>query len=118
MISAFQRNAFQDNAYQIGVALGSGAVWFPHLWRAERNRRDRALREAEEAKARDLVDAVAFAPEVVTAQAAPVVTDLSALIASAPFAAAAPAPMAKADDGLQKFLMMMIEIAESEDEWA
>lgn len=112
MITAFQRSAFQNNAFQIGVTVeGGGDRWsgLPALWQraqeeAERRRKAREKLEREEA------ESAAVVVEIVTAQAAPVVTDLSAL------ALAAPAAVVKIDDGLDRFMAAMLKLAREEVE--
>ncbi len=113
MITAFQRNAFQDNAFQIGVTVGGGgdrwrgfllAVRARELMLADERKRKQ---EEEEAAALQVV-------EHVTAQAAPIVTNLAALN---PVEAAAPTVMIKAQerDELAEFLAFMIKVAQSEE---
>lgn len=109
MITAFQRSAFQNNAFQIGVEVaGSGGKWTPYaygLWRAriaaeerERERKEREELETElaEASARELV-----------VLAAPIMTDLSALAPKL-----APAPVV---DELEQFMKFMLELAREEE---
>ncbi len=108
MITAFQRSAFQDNAFQIGVTVGSGGFRLPYAYSFLREEAERKKREEEEAA---LAAVVAPELEVVTALAAPIVTELTppqvTLVARA-------APR----DELHDFLQLMIKLAQSEDEIA
>lgn len=75
MITAFQRSAFQNNAFQIGVEVsGGGGKWTPYAYglllarlEAEAKERERKQKEAEETALAAL--------EVVTALDAPIVTE-------------------------------------------
>lgn len=83
--TAFQRRAFQFNAFQQAPAgpLGSGDMSFYWAMRAALDA-DREKRKREKAKAQQEQQALAFALEHVTAQAAPIVTDLAATLAPRP----------------------------------
>ncbi len=117
MITAFQRSAFQDNAFQIGVTVGGGGGRVPIQYAREWLRREQERVKREEEEERKRLQPAAPVLEVVEARAEPIVTDLSALVA---VEAAAPAPMTKdrgADEELDQFMAFLLKIAR-EDETA
>ncbi len=117
MITAFQRNGFQDNAFQIGVTVGGGGNRWDGFLLAVRVRQMELRQAADSKRKREEEEAlaqVAATMEHVTAQAAPIVTNLAALN---PVEAAAPTVFIKAQerDDLAEFLAFMIKVAQSEE---
>lgn len=117
MITAFQSTAFQDNAFQIGVAVGGGGgKWTPYAYglllarlEAEAKERDRKQTEAEELALASL--------EVVTALDAPIVTELAPVEAAARVTLdrLTPKTLPGRDVELEEFAEFMKLLAECEE---
>lgn len=76
--TAFQKSAFQNNAFQIATAVGSGG-WLPYFYLRSREAARRRREREEERKEPALAFTILPTTVRMRMAARPIVTDLSAL---------------------------------------
>lgn len=118
MITAFQRSAFQNNAFQIGVEVsGGGGKWTPYAYGLMLARLEAEAKERERKEKETAEEAARIAADAVVALDAPIITEFPVVEAAARVTLdrLMPKPAVGPDLELEEFAEFMKLLAEFEE---